>query len=438
GALTDSATASEFVGRIDSADVYRFSISQPGEVRVNITNPTNGNALVDVIRDINNNGVINSGETLATLSTGHILDGVVLPVTGNNYYVRVRPKGSSDVNYSMTLNFSKQTPFNGAPFAISNTAANNRIEAEDFDNGGDPDAYHDLDPADGPSAGVNFRSNDGVDLRNTSDPQGGQLRLATTKVGEFLEYTVNVLQTDVYDFEFRVSNVGTGGKLHIEVDGANVTGNVDVPNTGNVDAMTTVTSPVSSIPLSAGPHLLRLAFDGVSTSTPNIAGSVNFMNIRAASVSSGTFSLSPGAGSVHVGQDIKLALSWTVPDGASWHTLKNVKLRFVDPDDGHTILWINYQEATNTFQLYDPKANTYSSSAAAGTHTVLANRFAELRLAKSSVHADSPLSSTVTLTLDIVFHQPSRKRHLRAEAAASDDAGHVQGFDLAGTLDVLA
>jgi len=30
----------EFVGAVDSADIFKVNVTQPGEIRVNITNPT--------------------------------------------------------------------------------------------------------------------------------------------------------------------------------------------------------------------------------------------------------------------------------------------------------------------------------------------------------------------------------------------------------------
>ena len=52
--------------------------------------------------------IVRSGPSRPTLSTGHLLDGAVLPVAGN-YYLRVRPNGgTSNVNYSFTIKFTSQ------------------------------------------------------------------------------------------------------------------------------------------------------------------------------------------------------------------------------------------------------------------------------------------------------------------------------------------
>jgi hypothetical protein len=277
GALSGSTTVSEFVGRIDTSDVYRVTVAEAGSLRVNFTSPTNGSVAADVIRDINGNRVINSGEILASLTTGPVLDGVVLPAAGA-YFVRVKPVGNDDTSYDMSLSFSRQTPFSGTPILIGN--GETRIEVENFDNGGQGVAYNDTDAADGPQNGVNFRSGEGVDLRTTNDSLGGNFRLATTKAGEFLEYTVRNQTSGLFNFDFRVSSPGNGATFHLEVDGIDVTGPVVIPNTGGVDSMVTIPSGLSNVAMSAGSHVLRLVFDAQTGGNPDIAGTMNFFTVR--------------------------------------------------------------------------------------------------------------------------------------------------------------
>jgi hypothetical protein len=62
-----------------------------------------------------------------------------------------------------------------------------------------------------------------------------------------------------YDLALRLASTGSGGVLHLEVDGVNATGPIQVPNTGGWQAWTTVTVP--QISLTSGLRTLRLAFD---------------------------------------------------------------------------------------------------------------------------------------------------------------------------------
>src|SRR5206468_4208779 len=78
GTLSTS-TQAEFVGAIDTADVYRFTTTQAGEIRVKINS---GNVAADVIRDADNSGGFAMNEIITTLSSGSVLDGVVLSQAG--------------------------------------------------------------------------------------------------------------------------------------------------------------------------------------------------------------------------------------------------------------------------------------------------------------------------------------------------------------------
>ncbi|KPV49238.1 hypothetical protein SE17_33765, partial [Kouleothrix aurantiaca] len=81
-----------------------------------------------------------------------------------------------------------QTPYGGTARAIPGT-----IQAEDFDNGGEAVAYHDLDTA---NNGGQYRTT-GVDVETTSDTGGGY-DVGWMRTGEWIEYTVNVGTAGTY------------------------------------------------------------------------------------------------------------------------------------------------------------------------------------------------------------------------------------------------
>ncbi len=58
--------------------------------------------------------------------------------------------------------------------------------------------------------------------------------------------------------DFRVTTVNSGRTMHAELDGVNVTGTINVPNTGSWAVWQTVSATAN---LSAGQHVLRVAFD---------------------------------------------------------------------------------------------------------------------------------------------------------------------------------
>ncbi|GAL84881.1 hypothetical protein MYP_2109 [Sporocytophaga myxococcoides] len=145
----------------------------------------------------------------------------------------------------------KQEPFKGEAHLIPG-----RIEAEEYDLGGEGMAYHEAN-ANGNEGKATFR-NDEVDIETTQDSEGAY-NVGYILQGEWLEYTVNVVASGQYDLNVRVAADGDGKVLHIEMDGVDVTGPVNVPNTGGWQAWQTVT--VKNVNLKAGEHIMRIAFD---------------------------------------------------------------------------------------------------------------------------------------------------------------------------------
>lgn len=144
-----------------------------------------------------------------------------------------------------------QGPYGGAPVSLPGT-----IQAEDFDTGGPGVAYQDTDAA---NNGGQYRPTEQVDIEATTDTGGGY-NVGWISAGEWLEYTVNVAQTGTYTVEFRVASQMSGGALHLEKDGANLTGAVTAPQTGGWQAWTTISA--ANVSLSSGVQVLRLVFDG--------------------------------------------------------------------------------------------------------------------------------------------------------------------------------
>src|SRR4029079_8411435 len=130
---------------------------------------------------------------------------------------------------------SVQSPFGGTPWAIPGT-----IQAENFDNGGEGVAYHDLSAG---NSGGQYRSTD-VDIETTTDTGGGY-DVGYTDAGEWLEYTVNVASGGLYTFNMRVASCCGGGSYHIEINNVNVSGTKTVPNTGGFQTWTTTSTNVS-------------------------------------------------------------------------------------------------------------------------------------------------------------------------------------------------
>jgi hypothetical protein len=127
-----------------------------------------------------------------------------------------------------------------------------RIEAEDYNTGGEGVGYHDLTTG---NTGGQYRT-DNVDIKQAP---GGGYTVGYTQTGEWLAYTINVPSTGSYQATARAANgMSTSLNFHLEVDGTNA-GTISVPSTGSWSTETTATGP--SINLTQGTHTLKIVFD---------------------------------------------------------------------------------------------------------------------------------------------------------------------------------
>ena len=145
----------------------------------------------------------------------------------------------------------QQTPFKGSPFAVGTTPVT--IQAEDFDLGGEGVAFHETTAN---NIGGVYR-NEAVDVKLIANTTN-QYRLSDAATGEWVEYTLDVAVAGNYELELRLSNTEPNAKVHAEIDGTNVTGSITVPDTNN---FSTFSSVKRTFALTAGSHVLRLAFD---------------------------------------------------------------------------------------------------------------------------------------------------------------------------------
>ncbi len=148
------------------------------------------------------------------------------------------------------------------------------VQFENFDQGASGVAYADASSG---NAGGAYRATD-VDIESTSD-SGGGYDIGWVAAGEWLKYSLIVATSGVYDLDVRVASPGTGGTFHVEVNGANLTGPMTVPNTGGWQAWTTIRR--NGITLPAGPQVWRVVMD--SNGATNAVGNFNYFKVTAAS-----------------------------------------------------------------------------------------------------------------------------------------------------------
>jgi endoglucanase len=176
---------------------------------------------------------------------------------------------------SVTATFNTTAPArgtfgnNGNPWAIA-ASGTTRIQAENFDIGGQAIAYNDSDAA---NSGGQYRTSEGVDIQTTTDTGGGY-NVGWISAGEWLEYTVNVAAAGTYNLKVRVARQPTGtSTVMVLFGGVDKTGSLAVPSTGGWQTWTDLNR--TGVSLSAGPQLMRIAMTGGSFN-------VNWIEVTAA------------------------------------------------------------------------------------------------------------------------------------------------------------
>jgi glucose/arabinose dehydrogenase len=156
------------------------------------------------------------------------------------------------VNTTYTANYnlsgSLQNPYYGTPMNIPG-----KVEIEDFDRGGEGIAYHETSVG---NAGNQYRTTEDVDLQNCNE---GTYNIGWVSNGEWLEYTLNATVNSLYLVDVRLAAPGTGRRFHIEMDGTDISGSINVPNTGGFQTWQTMTVPLGTIPI--GVHTFRFVFE---------------------------------------------------------------------------------------------------------------------------------------------------------------------------------
>jgi len=272
-----------------------------------------------------------------------------------------------------------------------------RVEAENFDIGGEGIAYHDIDFFNDIEGGV-YRAIEAVDIEQSSDTGGG-FDVGFTQPGGWMRYSVNVATSGLYTVAARVASQGSGGLFHVEVDNnaendfdvdrrdrdnedrdrdderhrrdhavrVGTTGVMHVPNTGGFQKWVTITSPV--VRLSAGEHILKIVFD--SKANRGGMGNFNWIDVEPVMAGASTpFLGTPAAipGKIEAenfdngGQNVAYYNEATTNQGGKYRTAERIGIETTSDVDGgfdvgftSTSEWLNYTvnvAAPGTYTLH--------------------------------------------------------------------------------------
>jgi hypothetical protein len=134
-----------------------------------------------------------------------------------------------------------------------------RIQAEDFDDGGEGVAYHDTDAENEFGA---YRPDSGVDIQKTDD-SSGRYNVASIKNGEWLEYSVR-LPAGTYDISIRVATKSSDERLRFLLNGTEL-GTLGVPMTDGWQNWETTTLSGLTVE-NGGQYTLRIESMGYNCS----------------------------------------------------------------------------------------------------------------------------------------------------------------------------
>lgn len=216
---------------------------EPGEVSISVSVENNAIQKVDIYAD---------NQLIASNQKEFVWENVTkgshkIWAVGYDYNNKEYKSAESEISI-----FEEQRPYNGAPAKIPG-----KIEAEEFDYGGEGNAYHDNDEQNRNGGTIRDES---VDMSNSA--------IGYTQTGEWLEYTVEIEEDGEYSVESRVASGSSSSQFTLYLDnqfiipGADGTpgGFVDVPNTGDWDTYTSVETKLNY--LTKGKHILKIEITG--------------------------------------------------------------------------------------------------------------------------------------------------------------------------------
>jgi hypothetical protein len=144
----------------------------------------------------------------------------------------------------------------------------------------------------------------------------------------------------------------------------------------------------------------------------------------------GISELTPHDSAVEPGLPLALTLHWVHPE--AWRQLNTVDLRLRDA--GGVIVWIRFDELSNTFSLVDADTGAAGPGYEPHSDVQLATQAATVFLFDSGWM--SPEEHQVDITWSFVFDAAAAGGVYTVETAATDDRGNVQDFEPIGTVSV--
>ncbi|MDB5256353.1 MAG: large protein [Chitinophagaceae bacterium] len=294
-----------------------------------------------------------------------------------------------------------QSPYGGSAWAIPG-----KIQAENYDLGGQGVAFNETTTA---NQGGAYRTTEAVDVEACTDTDAGY-NVGYVVAGEWLEYSVNVAAAGSYNLAVRVAATAAGKTFHIELDGANVSGTITVPNTTGWQIWQTVT--INNIALTAGQKIMKIAFDSGDLNLNYVSFTTNAPNVAP------TVSLTSPA------------------DGSSSNAPATIAIAATAADADGTVNKVDFYNGTTLLGTDATAPYTYSwTSVGAGSYTITAKATDNVGAATTSLSVTVTVISVPNVSPTITLTSPANNSSSNAPATvaiaatAADADGTVSKVD---------
>lgn len=223
------------------------------------------NAFEDIATSDDNLIYTYSGNSSINIS---ILDGIATVSSTNGWQgnelitFTVEDEGdltvSEEVSFTVEDLFAGQTPFEGTSIEVPG-----RVEAEDYDEGGEGIAFHEVNTNYEPDPASNvYRANSDPDVEVIS---GNDYGVGYVEDGEWLEYTINATASGWYNVFYNIAQPmdqfnSPVGKIKLLIDNLEWVEATDMVYTAGWTSYELV-EYVGAAYLTAGTHILRMEFE---------------------------------------------------------------------------------------------------------------------------------------------------------------------------------
>jgi hypothetical protein len=244
------------IGWTSSGQWFRYTVKVATAGTYNVTFEVAGDTAVTDAFHLSNSSGTNLTGSVDVPSTGGWQDWttvtarVTLPAGQQTLTLDEDSGGFNIYSVAFASTAPSEGPYGGTPAGIPGT-----VLAENYDTGGQGVGYN-VTSINGTDNG--YRS-DGVDLEATDAPGGGN-DIGWTATGQWFRYTVYAAAAGTYNITFEVATpYGVTDGFHIaNSSGTNLSGSVNIPNTGGWQTWSTTTA---SVTLPAGTQTLTVYQD---------------------------------------------------------------------------------------------------------------------------------------------------------------------------------